>query len=62
MSMLDETINYKGLRIEKTATSSGYLYRIKHFRAPKSAMTSLKEAKAEVNKLLKAWEAEGSAN
>ena len=49
MSLLDATLYYKGIRINKTATSTGYFYRVRLVPFP---MTSLAEAKREINKLI----------
>ncbi|MBK7509810.1 MAG: hypothetical protein IPI16_17475 [Comamonadaceae bacterium] len=49
MSFLDATLNYKGIRINKVATSTGYFYRV---RLVPFSMTSLDEAKREINKII----------
>jgi len=49
MSALDERLQYKGFTINKTAASSGFLYRV---RLVPFTMTSLAEAKLEINKLI----------
>lgn len=55
MSLLKATLHYKGIRIEKFASSTGYFYKVR--RVP-FLMTSLAEAKREINKLITAAEQE----
>lgn len=49
MSLLDATLHYKGIRINKLAASTGFIYMVQWVPFP---MTSLAEAKREINKLI----------